>query len=99
MKVTEEVDAIATLGLSPLHVLVIPRLVALVVAMPLLVVIGDIAGNVGGMLVASLQLHIVPETYLDRIHAVLQLRHVVVGIGKAPVFAFVIALIACRMGL
>jgi phospholipid/cholesterol/gamma-HCH transport system permease protein len=99
MKVSEEVDAIATLGLSPLQVLVIPRLVALVVAMPLLVLVGDIAGNLGGMLVCALQLHIVPETYVDRIHAVLQMSHFVAGIGKAPVFAVFIALIACRMGL
>jgi phospholipid/cholesterol/gamma-HCH transport system permease protein len=99
MKVSEEVDAIATLGLSPLQVLVIPRLVALVAAMPLLVLVGDIAGNLGGMLVCALQLHIVPETYVDRIHAVLQMSHFVAGIGKAPVFAVFIALIACRMGL
>ncbi|HVO89051.1 MAG TPA: ABC transporter permease [Casimicrobiaceae bacterium] len=99
MKVEEEVDAITTLGLSPIQVLVIPRLLALVVAMPLLVVVGDIAGTLGGMIVCSLLLHITPEVFIDRVHAVLELRHVYVGLGKAPVFAVFIATIACRMGL
>ena len=99
MKVEEEVDAITTLGLSPIQVLVIPRLLALIVAMPLLVLVGDIAGTVGGMLVCSLLLHITPDVFIDRIHAVLELRHVFVGLGKAPVFAVFIATIACRMGL
>jgi phospholipid/cholesterol/gamma-HCH transport system permease protein len=99
MKVEEEVDAIATLGLSPAQVLVIPRLLALIVAMPLLVLVGDIAGILGGMMVCSLLLHIVPEVFIDRVHAVLEVRHLFVGLGKAPVFAVFIGLIACRMGL
>ena len=99
MKVEEEVDAITTLGLSPIQVLVIPRLLALIVAMPLLVLVGNIAGTAGGMIVCSLLLHIPPDVFLDRMHAVLELRHVYVGLGKAPVFAVFIATIACRMGL
>ena len=61
MKVTEEIDAITTLGLSPLAVLVIPRMIALLIALPLLVFIGDIAGIAGGMLVAQGQLDISPH--------------------------------------
>jgi phospholipid/cholesterol/gamma-HCH transport system permease protein len=99
MKVSEEIDALSTLGLSPLAVLVIPRVLALLVALPLLVFIGDIAGVIGGMLVARQQLDISAHMFLDRLDAVLQLKTFLVGLLKAPVFAVFIALIACRMGL
>lgn len=99
MKVEEEIDAISTLGLSPIQVLVIPRLVALIVALPLLVFIGDIAGIAGGMLVGAWQLDIAPPVFIDRVHAVLEMRHFAVGLMKAPVFALFIAMIACRMGM
>lgn len=99
MKVTDEIDAITTLGLSPMAVLVVPRMLALLIAMPLLVFIGDIAGVVGGMLVAQEQLDISYYIFKDRMVAVLELKTLLVGLGKAPVFAIFIALIACRMGL
>lgn len=99
MKVTEEIDAIATLGLSPLAVLVIPRVIALLIAMPLLVFLGDIAGLLGGMLVAQAQLGISYAMFVDRMADVLLLKTLLVGLFKAPIFAVFIALIACRMGL
>jgi phospholipid/cholesterol/gamma-HCH transport system permease protein len=99
MKVAEEVDAIATLGLSPMAVLVIPRMLALLLAMPLLVFIGDIAGIFGGMLVVQEQLAISPPIFMDRLFDVILLKTLLVGLGKAPVFAIFIALISCRMGL
>lgn len=99
MKVTEEIDAISTLGLSPLAVLVIPRILALLLALPLLVFIGDIAGMAGGMLVTQQQLGISYSMFIDRVADVLDLKTLLVGLGKAPVFAVFIALIACRMGL
>lgn len=99
MKVEEEVDAIATLGLSPVQVLVIPRLLALGVAMPLLVLVGDAAGVAGGIFVGASKLGIAPHVFIDRVHSALDLRHFLVGLGKAPVFALFIAMIACRMGL
>jgi phospholipid/cholesterol/gamma-HCH transport system permease protein len=99
MKVQEEVDAISTLGLSPIQVLVIPRLAAIVVALPLLAFVGDVAGIGGGMAVAALQLGISPAAFLDRLHATLPVSYLIVGLAKTPVFAAFIALIACRMGL
>jgi phospholipid/cholesterol/gamma-HCH transport system permease protein len=99
MKVKEEVDAITTLGLSPLAVLVIPRIVALLLALPLLVFIGDIGGIAGGMLVTKAQLEISYPMFTDRVVEVLDLKTLMVGLGKAPVFAVFIGLIACRMGL
>ena len=99
MKVTEEIDAITTIGLSPLAVLVIPRVLALLIALPLLVFIGDIAGVAGGLLVAQQQLDISYSMFMDRVSDVLRLKTLLVGLLKAPVFAIFIALIACRMGL
>jgi phospholipid/cholesterol/gamma-HCH transport system permease protein len=99
MKVEEEIDAISTLGLSPVQVLVIPRLLALMLALPLLVFVGDLAGVGGGLMVGAWQLDIAPQVFIERVHAILDMRHVVVGLAKAPVFAVFIALIACRMGL
>lgn len=98
MKVTEEIDAITTLGLSPFAVLVVPRLLALVLALPLLVFLGDVAGILGGMVVAQQQLDITGTVFLDRLSNVLELHTVFIGLGKAPVFALFIGLIACRMG-
>ena len=98
MKVTEEIDAITTLGLSPYAVLVVPRLIALVIAMPLLVFLGDIAGLLGGMVVAQQQLDISGLVFMDRLSTALDMHTVLIGLGKAPVFAIFIGLIACRMG-
>jgi phospholipid/cholesterol/gamma-HCH transport system permease protein len=99
MKVTEEIDAITTLGLSPLAVLVIPRVLALLLALPLLVFVGDVAGIAGGMLVTQAQLDISYFMFMERVADVLELKTLLVGLGKAPAFAIFIALIACRMGL
>ncbi|MDB5856826.1 MAG: hypothetical protein JWQ76_515 [Ramlibacter sp.] len=99
MKVQEETDAIRTLGLSPIQVLVIPRLIAITLGLPLLVFVGDVAGVLGGMFISATQLQIPPAAFAHRLHAVLPLSAVVVGLVKAPVFAVVVGLIACRMGL
>jgi phospholipid/cholesterol/gamma-HCH transport system permease protein len=99
MKAQEETDAIRTLGLSPIQVLVIPRLVAIVLGLPLLVFLGDLAGIAGGMLIGAGQLGIPPRAFMHRLHAVLPASAVWLGLAKAPVFAAFIALIGCRMGL
>jgi phospholipid/cholesterol/gamma-HCH transport system permease protein len=99
MKVNEEIDALAVLGLSPYAVLVLPRILALILAMPLLVFLGDIAGLLGGMLVAKAQLGLEYSQYWDRLDSVLRMKTFLVGLSKGPVFAVFIGLIACRMGL
>ncbi|HET7526734.1 MAG TPA: ABC transporter permease [Burkholderiaceae bacterium] len=99
MKVQEETDAISTLGLSPIQVLVIPRMLALAAGLPLLVFIGDIAGIGGGLLISTAQLGISVPAFVNRLHATLELSAVVIGMAKAPVFAVFIAMIACRMGM
>ena len=86
MKVQEETDAIRTLGLSPIQVLVIPRLVAIMVGLPLLVFVGDVAGIGGGMLIGALQLDISPPPSSTGCTPCCRER-VVIGLAKAPVFA------------
>lgn len=99
MKMNEEIDALVTLGLSPFKVLVIPRTIALIIAMPLLVFVGDIVGIAGGLAIADSRLGITWVTFLERLRVVLPLNSFLVGVGKAPVFALFIALIGCRMGM
>ncbi|MBK6854353.1 MAG: ABC transporter permease [Burkholderiales bacterium] len=99
MRLTEETDAIRTLGLSPVQVLVLPRVLALMVALPLLVFVGDVMSLLGAMAVAGPMLDITPVAFLARLREELALRHVFVGLVKAPVFALVIAVIGVRMGM
>ena len=99
MRLTEEIDAIRTLGLSPLDVLVLPRVLALIVALPLLVFIGDVMSLSGAMLIAEPMLDITPTTFLARLRENLDIDHVYVGLFKAPVFALAISVIGCRMGM
>ena len=98
MKLTEEIDAIRTLGLSAAQVLVLPRVLALVITLPLLVFVGNVAGLFGSMVMAAATLEIPPQAFLDRLHVALEPRHYVIGLAKAPVFALFIAVIGCRMG-
>lgn len=99
MKLNEEIDALVTLGLSPMRVLIIPRLFALVLTLPILVFVGDVVGILGGMLIADARLGVTSPTFITRLHDVLKLKHFLVGLGKAPVFAAFIAIIGCKMGL
>ncbi|MCO5106298.1 MAG: ABC transporter permease [Burkholderiaceae bacterium] len=99
MKLTEEIDAIRALGLSAEQVLVVPRVLALVLSLPLLVFVGDVMGTMGAMVIAERMLDITPSTFLNRLHDALAPRHFVIGLAKAPAFALLIAVIGCRMGL
>ena len=95
----EEVDAIRTLGLDPVDLLVIPRLLALVVMLPLLTFIAMLAGLLGGMVVGMTSLDIPIQAYYGRLQETMEVRHFLVGMAKAPVFAMVIGLIGCLEGL
>jgi phospholipid/cholesterol/gamma-HCH transport system permease protein len=99
MRLTEEIDAIRTLGLDPLQVLVVPRVLALVVALPLLVFLGDVMSIIGAIWIAEPMLDITPTTFLARLRDSLAVKHVLVGLAKAPVFALFIAMIGARMGM
>ncbi|HET6396974.1 MAG TPA: ABC transporter permease [Pseudoxanthomonas sp.] len=99
MKAREEIDAIRTLGLDPVDLLVIPRLLALLVTLPLLTFIAMMAGLAGGVTVGAFDLDIPPQMYLARMQETMEIRHFLVGLCKAPVFALVIGLIGCLEGL
>lgn len=98
MKVTEELDAVRTLGLSPMQLLVLPRVFALVIALPLLTVYADGLGVFGGMLIASNQLNVSFTEFVSRFEESVALRHFVIGIGKTPFFAVIIALVGSYQG-
>ncbi|MEZ5740481.1 MAG: ABC transporter permease [Burkholderiaceae bacterium] len=99
MKLTEEIDAIRTLGMSAEQVLLLPRVVAIVIALPLLVFVGNVFAMGGAALVCDLMLGITVETFVERLQSSLAVRHYLIGLLKAPVFAMVIAVIGCSMGL
>lgn len=98
MKVTEELDALRTFGLSPTELLVLPRMLALIVALPLLTVYADVLGVFGGMLIAANQLNVSFTAFLARFEEAVALRHFLIGVGKAPFFAVIIALVGCYQG-
>ena len=99
MKMRQEIDAMQTLGLNPMDVLVAPRIIAMVVATPVLAFVGTLAGIAGGVIVGWLALDINPALFLDRLQSNVPSDQFWVGMSKAPVFGFVVALIACRQGL
>lgn len=99
MKINEEIDAMQTLGLNPFQVLVLPRLIAMAIALPLLCFLADVMGLMGGGVMAMIELGISPAQYLDRLDSAVKPWSVGVGLIKAPVFAGVIALTGCYMGL
>jgi phospholipid/cholesterol/gamma-HCH transport system permease protein len=99
MKVSEEVDALRTLGFLPLPFLVIPRMVGLVLLAPFLVLMADAVGILGGALVASLTLDITPASFLIQLQSAVKATDIVSGIIKGTVFCAAIALISCQQGL
>lgn len=98
MVVTEEVDAMRTIGIVPMELLVLPKIFALVLAMPLLVLFADIVSVFGGMVMARFILDVSFSEFIDRIPNVLSITSFLIGIGKVPVFAAVIAVVGCFQG-
>ncbi|MFY3772832.1 MlaE family ABC transporter permease [Marinobacter salsuginis] len=98
MKVNEELDAIRTLGLNPIELLVLPRVMAMMVSLPILTFVGMISGMVGGAMVCALVLDISPTQFMAIVERDIALQHFLVGIVKAPIFAFLIAVIGCLEG-
>jgi phospholipid/cholesterol/gamma-HCH transport system permease protein len=98
MAVTEEIDAMRTLGLEPQELLVLPKMLALVIALPLLTVFADSMGILGGMMMAKTQLGVGFGEFLDRLVKAVSITSYLVGIGKAPVFAALIVVVGCFQG-
>lgn len=99
MKMREEIDALSTMGLDPIEVLMLPRIVALVLALPILSFIGSMAALYGGGLVAWFYGGMGPAIFIARLHDAVSVTHFEVGIIKAPFMALVIGIVACSEGL
>jgi phospholipid/cholesterol/gamma-HCH transport system permease protein len=98
MRVTDQIDALTTLSTDPLRYLVLPRLLAGLITLPILVVVADIMGVFGGYLVGVYKLGFNPEAYLNRTHQYLETIDVVSGLVKASAFGFIVALMGCYQG-
>ena len=99
MKITEEIAAMRTMGFDPYSFLVLPRIFALMIALPLLIFFSDLMGILGGMVAATMQLNISFTQFIDRLYEVLEVKHYILGMIKGPVFAFIIAAVGCFRGL
>ena len=99
MKMREEIDALKTMGLDPMEVLVVPRILALIICMPILTFIASMAGLLGGGLVAWVYGDVSPDVFISRLQGAIKLNTFLVGMIKAPVMALVIGLIATIEGM
>ncbi len=99
MKMREEIDALKVMGLNPVEVLVLPRLIALIIGLPLLTFIGDISAITGGALVAQFYGNIPIDIFFSRMQEEVSQRHIWVGLAKAPFMALIIGLVACIEGM
>ncbi len=99
MKMREEIDAMRTLGLNPDRVLILPRVLALILTLPILGLIANAAGLVGGAVMSWVELGVSPSMFKARLLADTSVDHVIVGLVKAPVFAALIGIIGCHAGM
>jgi phospholipid/cholesterol/gamma-HCH transport system permease protein len=99
MKMREEIDALRTMGFDPVEVLILPRIIVLIIALPVLTFLGSIAALYGGGLVAWLYGGISPDIYISRLTEAISLTHFKVGMIKAPFMGLVIGVVACAEGL
>lgn len=98
MKITEEIDAMKTMGFEPTIYLTLPRIFALFISLPLMVFFADIIGIIAGMVVAHLDLDITYPEFLHRMYTEVPLKHLLIGIGKSMFFGMAIAIIGCYRG-
>lgn len=99
MAVTEQVDALRAIGASPIRKLVVPRVLACILAMPLLAAIADVLGILGGAIISTSELHVNWNFYIRTVRDTLVLRDIMSGLGKAPFFGLIIGIVACHNGL
>lgn len=98
MQVTEEVDALRSIGVAPLDILVLPKVLGLIIALPLLTVFADLVSVVGAMVMSALMLDLSPEVFVRRIPEAVTISSLMTGLAKAPVFAVAIAVVGCYQG-
>ncbi len=99
MAVTEQVDAIRSMGADPVQKLVLPRMIAATISLPLLTILAAVLGIIGGMLISATQFGITPNFYLQTIYANVTVNDFLSGIAKTFVFGWIIAMVGCYFGL
>lgn len=99
MKLNQEIDALDTMGVTPAELLLLPRIIGLLIALPLITMWADIFGVIGGMIMSNNMLNITWYDFMQRFPKVIPLRALLIGLGKAPVFALVISSVGCYQGM
>jgi len=99
MKITEELDAMRTMGFDPFRFLILPNILALMITLPMVIFMADIFGILGGMLAAHMELGISPSEFINRLEEIFNTNHLFVGLIKGPFFALIIASIGCMHGM
>lgn len=99
MKINQEIDALDTMGVTPAELLIIPRIIALLIVLPLLTMWANIFGVLGGMVMANSTLNITWYDFIHRFPMVVHLKALLTGLGKTPIFALIIASIGCFQGI
>ncbi|MFI9651828.1 MlaE family lipid ABC transporter permease subunit [Guyparkeria halopsychrophila] len=99
MRITEEIDALRSIGISPFDILILPKIIALMVVLPLLTVFANLMGLLGGAVVAAYSFDVSFSVYFDRLPEVVDLTTLMLGLIKTPVFAIAIALVGCMQGM
>ena len=99
MKMREEIDAMRTLGIDPMETLVVPRVLALIVVLPLLTFVGDMMCLLGGGVMAKVMLGMDTQAYLEALQGAVNMRHFMAGMMKAPFAALIIGLVGCLEGM
>ncbi len=98
MKVSEEVDALVTIGLNPIKFLVVPKLLAIIIMQPCLTIISDVVSMLGGMLIGTGLLNLGAVRYVNQTFSVLALQDIITGLIKSVAFALIIAIVGCHEG-
>lgn len=98
MKITEEIDAMKTMSFDPFRFLVLPRMIALMIAMPLMIFFADVVAIAGGMFIAETQMNLSYSEFIHRLQGTLEIKHFWIGIMKGPFFAWLIAAVGCFRG-
>jgi phospholipid/cholesterol/gamma-HCH transport system permease protein len=99
MKITQQIDALRAMATNPVYKLVVPRVVACVITLPLLTILADFVGVIGGLILSSAELHVNGYFYISRVLTALSTLDFVSGIGKTFFFGFLIGIIACNGGM
>ena len=99
MKVTQEIDALTTMGVSPIAFLILPKIIGLIITLPFLSMWAAFTGLLGGMIMSKTLLGITPSSFMAQLESAITVKQIFIGLAKTPIFAFIISSIGCFQGL